>query len=78
MEELIELIHDDITITAYDSKTAYIAKPKEDGWYHSDPYAVVFNALIENGVNFVTKYFNYETIFELDGGLTVVIYEEED
>ena len=78
MEELIELIRDDVAITAYDSKTVYIAKPKEDGWYHSNPFNVVFNALIENGIEFDIKYFNHEDVFEIDGGLTVVIYEEED
>lgn len=78
MEELIELIRGDVTITTYDRKTVYIAKPKEDGWYHANPFDVVFNTLVENGIDFEVKYFDYEDVFKIDGGLTVVIYEEEE
>lgn len=76
--DLMDLIRDHVTVTAHDSKEIYIAKPKEDGWYHSDPFDVVFNILIKNGIEFDTKNFNYEDVFEVDGGLVVVIYEEED
>lgn len=76
--ELMDLIRDSVNVTAYDSETVYIEKPKEDGWYHSIPFDMVFNTLVKNRIEFEIKYFNYEDIFELDSGLSVVIYEEED
>lgn len=77
--DLRDLIRDSdrLNVTDYDNEAIYIEKPQEDGWYHPNPFNVVFDILIENGFEFDVRYFSYKDVFEIDGGLFIVIYEED-
>lgn len=75
--ELMDLIRGKVTITAYGNKELYIAKPEKEAG-HLNPLDVVFDIFIENEIEFNIKYFDYEDVFEVEGGLAVIFFKEED